>query len=66
MLKYFFFIFIFVFNWGLRKCVLQFEITPDRPRCYLDELYKASVLMLKWRITGVNETDKYKCKINKK
>lgn len=42
---------------------LQFEILPDRLKCYIEELYKGSVMMVKWKIAGLIEPDEQKAKM---
>jgi hypothetical protein len=41
---------------------LKFEINVDRPRCYYEELFKDSVMMVKWKVSGINEPDEQKAK----
>jgi hypothetical protein len=45
-------LFIYLFN--SINCTLSFELTHDRPRCYLDELFKGSVMLIKWKIIYEN------------
>jgi hypothetical protein len=41
---------------------LKFEINVDRPRCFYEELFKDSVMMVKWKVSGINEPDEQKAK----
>jgi hypothetical protein len=34
---------------------LKFELSSERPKCFLEELYSGYVLLVKWKVSGVNE-----------
>jgi hypothetical protein len=39
---------------------LLFEIQTDREKCFVEELYTGSVMMIKWKVRGVDEPDQQK------
>ena len=53
---------LIIASFYLADCTLQFEISPDRQRCYVEELFKGSVMMVKWKIVGIDEPDMAKSK----
>lgn len=36
---------------------LKFKLEPSRERCYIEELYDESILIVKWKLTGIDETN---------
>ncbi len=42
------------------ECALQFELTIDRPRCFVEELFKGSVMVVNHRVEGINDNDEHK------
>ena len=42
---------------------LQFELQIDKPRCYIEELYQGSVMLVKWKVAGLVEPDEQKAKM---
>jgi hypothetical protein len=39
---------------------LKFELSTDHPRCFYEELYGGYVMMIKWKISGVEESNEGK------
>ena len=39
---------------------LKFELATDHPRCFYEELYGGYVMMIKWKVSGVEESDEGK------
>ena len=54
--------FIYSQFFGNVEASLKFELNGDRPRCFVEELYKSSVMMVKWKISGMNEPEEQKAK----
>jgi hypothetical protein len=42
---------------GLANSSLQFELVADRARCYIEELYKGQVMMVKWKVSNLKESE---------
>lgn len=48
---------IFFINFDSVLGSLKFELNPDRPKCFFEELYTGYVMMIKWKVSGVVESD---------
>jgi hypothetical protein len=51
---------IFFLNFESVLGSLKFELSAERPKCYLEELYSGYVMMIKWKVGGVEESDRKK------
>jgi len=51
---------IFFINFEPVTSSLKFELNTDHPRCFHEELYGGYVLMIKWKVSGVEESNEEK------
>ena len=45
---------------SLSTSTLQFELEVDKFKCFYEELFKGSVMMIKWKVSGLVEPDEQK------
>jgi hypothetical protein len=56
-MKVFILILLILFLFSFVNSYLHFEIQPDRQKCFIEELFKGSVMMAKWKFYGVDDSD---------